>query len=359
MIDSGPSRQDPRHRKKTFCQALGGFTWIGLNAAEAFSGMRLPARRRPASIAPDRVGGGMFEGFRSRTVETSGTRIYLRVGGEGSPVLLLHGYPQTHAMWHRVAPVLARTHTVVCADLRGYGDSGKPPDDPEHRTYAKRAMAQDQVEAMQALGHERFAVVGHDRGGRVAHRMCLDHPDRITRAALLDIVPTRTLFAALTRELALGYYHWLFLAQPAPLPERLIGADPLFYLHWTLSGWGARGLDAYAPEALAEYERCFCDPATIRATCADYRAAASIDLAHDEAERARKIACPLLVLWGLRGLMQRHFDVLATWRERASGPVAGAALACGHFLAEEAPQATTEALSRFLAAQEEPASSTA
>ncbi len=301
----------------------------------------------------------MFEGFAARTIDTSGTRIFLRIAGDGPAVLLLHGYPQTHAMWHRVAPALARSHTVVCADLRGYGDSGKPPDDPEHGTYAKRAMAQDQVEAMQALGHARFAVVGHDRGGRVAHRMCLDHAERITRAAVLDIVPTRTLFAGLTRELALGYYHWLFLAQPAPLPERLIGADPIFYLHWKLSGWGGHGLDIYAPEALAEYQRCFRDPATIHASCADYRAAASIDLAHDEADLARRITCPLLVLWGERGLMQRHFDVLATWRERASGPVAGRALPCGHFLPEEAAEATTAVLAEFLAAQVEPPSSTA
>ena len=301
----------------------------------------------------------MFEGFASRTVDTGGARIFLREAGEGPPVLLLHGYPQTHAMWHRVAPLLARTHRVVCADLRGYGDSAKPPDAPDHHTYAKRTMAQDQVEVMQALGHARFAVVGHDRGGRVAHRMCLDHPERVSRAAVLDMVPTRTLFAALTRPLALAYYHWLFLAQPAPLPERLIGADPIFYLRWTLAGWGAGGLDAYAPAALAEYERCFRDPATIHASCADYRAAASLDLEHDAADLARKIICPLLVLWGERGLMHRHFDVLATWRERASGPVAGMVLPCGHFLAEEAPAATAAALARFLSGQPGASSSTA
>lgn len=289
----------------------------------------------------------MLDGFRPLSVDTAQTRIFLRRKGEGPPLLLLHGYPQTHVMWHRVAPVLAERFTVVCADLRGYGDSGKPPDGPDHAGYAKRAMAQDMVEAMAALGFERFAVAGHDRGGRVTHRMCLDHPGRIARAAVLDIVPTRTVFAATDKAIAGSYYHWFFLSQPAPLPERLIGGDPIFYLHRKLGAWGAGGLAAYAPEALAEYERCFADPAVIHASCEDYRAAAGIDLEHDEADLNARIACPLLVLWGTKGLMERHFDVLATWRERASGSVEGKALPCGHFLPEEQPEATAAELMRF------------
>ncbi|HMR32599.1 MAG TPA: alpha/beta hydrolase [Geminicoccaceae bacterium] len=291
----------------------------------------------------------MLEGFETRSVETSGTRIFLRRAGDGPPLLLLHGYPQTHVMWHRVAPSLAARFTVVCPDLRGYGDSGKPPGGTDHAGYSKRAMARDMVEVMAALGFERFAVAGHDRGGRVTHRMCLDHPRRIERAAVLDIVPTRTIFDATDKAIAGGYYHWFFLSQPAPLPERLIGGDPLFYLHRKLGAWGAAGLSSYAPGALAEYERCFGDPATIHATCEDYRAAATIDLEHDTADQDARIACPLLVLWGEKGLMQRNFDVLATWREKAGASVEGRALPCGHFLPEEQPEATTAELARFFA----------
>jgi haloacetate dehalogenase len=293
----------------------------------------------------------MFEGFAARRVTTSGTEIFLFTGGSGPPLLLLHGYPQTHALWHRVAPALSERFTLVCPDLRGYGDSGKPPSDPEHLAYSKRASALDMVEAMAELGFPRFMVAGHDRGGRVAHRMCLDHPGRVERAAVLDIVPTRTIFRATNQAIATGYYHWFFLIQPEPLPEHLIGADPVFYLHQKLGHWSA-GKDTswVAPEALAEYERCFSDPATIHASCEDYRAAATIDLAHDEADLDRKIACPLLVLWGEHGLMHRHFDVLATWREKAAGPVEGRPLPCGHFLPEEQPEATAQALARFFAA---------
>jgi haloacetate dehalogenase len=291
----------------------------------------------------------MFEGFQTRQVDSAGTSINLRIGGSGPPLLLLHGYPQTHVMWHRVAPSLAGRFTVVCPDLRGYGDSGRPASDPEHRAYSKRASAGDMVEVMAALGHQRFALAGHDRGGRVAHRLALDHPERVTRLAVLDIVPTRTIFRATDQAIATGYFHWFFLIQPGGLPERLIGADPVFYLHWVLGRWGT-GLEAFAPEALAEYERCFKDPAVIHASCEDYRAAASIDLADDEADLERTIACPVLALWGRRGLMERHFDVLATWRERSAGEVVGHALDCGHFLAEERPEATAEALLEFFAA---------
>jgi haloacetate dehalogenase len=266
-------------------------------------------------------------------------------------LLLLHGYPQTHVIWHRIAPALAERFTVVCADLRGYGDSGKPGSAPTHAPYAKRAMAQDLVEAMAALGFDRFMVAGHDRGGRVVHRLCLDHPQRVVLAAVLDIVPTRTLFRATNQALATGYYHWFFLIQPEPLPERLIGGDPMFYLHRKLAQWSAaKNLGWLSPEALAEYERCFADPATIHASCEDYRAAATIDLEHDEADLERRIGCPLLVLWGEQGLMHHHFDVLATWREKCAGPVEGRALPCGHFLPEEQPDATGAELMRFFLA---------
>lgn len=295
----------------------------------------------------------MFEGFETRRVATSGTEIFLRAGGAGPPLLLLHGYPQTHAIWHRVAPDLMQRFTLVCPDLRGYGDSGKPASDLTHAPYAKRAMAQDMVEVMASLGFDRFMVAGHDRGGRVTHRLCLDHPERVARAAVLDIVPTRTIFRATNQAIAMGYYHWFFLSQPEPLPERLIGAEAKFYLHKKLGHWSAAKDTAWvAPEALAEYERCFCDPATIHASCEDYRAAATIDLEHDESDLDARIRCPLLALWGEKGLMHRHFDVLATWREKAGGAVEGRPLPCGHFLPEEQPEATTAELMRFFGADQ-------
>ncbi|MEM7025556.1 MAG: alpha/beta hydrolase [Pseudomonadota bacterium] len=287
----------------------------------------------------------MFEEFDQRDVSTKGTTIRVRMGGSGPPLLLLHGYPQTHAMWHRVAPVLAEHCTVVCADLRGYGDSGKPPSDPAHSVYSKRATAEDMVEVMAGLGFERFMLAGHDRGGRVAHRLALDHAERVERVAVLDIVPTRTIFRATNQAIATGYYHWFFLIQPFDLPERLIGGDPMYYLERKLGAWSG-GLDSFSPEAITEYKRCF-TPAMIHASCEDYRAAASIDLEHDEADLDRKIACPLHVLWGLHGLMERNFDVLATWRERADGPVTGRALDCGHFLPEERPDETASELREF------------
>jgi haloacetate dehalogenase len=289
----------------------------------------------------------MFEGFEIRDVDAGEISIRVRIGGSGPPLLLLHGYPQTHVMWHQVAPVLAERCTVVCADLRGYGDSGKPTSDPEHAVYSKRATADDMVAAMAALGFSRFMLAGHDRGGRVGHRLALDHPERLEAMAVLDIVPTRTVFRATNQSLANAYYHWFFLSQPYDLPERLIGADPIYYLRWKLGAWAA--LEKFAPDALAEYERCFADPAVIHASCEDYRAAASIDLVHDEADLERRIQCPLLALWGTRGVMERHFDVLATWRERAAGPVSGRALGCGHFLAEERPEETAKELLAFFA----------
>lgn len=285
----------------------------------------------------------MFEGFTLTRIETSGATIHLRHGGSGPPLLLLHGHPQTHVMWHRIAPVLARSYTVVCPDLRGYGDSSKPPTAEDHAPYAKRTMAQDQVEVMNALGFERFAVVGHDRGARCAYRLALDHPERVSALAVLDIIPTAEHFRRTDMAFAMGYWHWFFLAQPAPLPERLIAADPdAFYLR--------RGRSMFDPEALAEYRRCFTDPATIHAMCEDYRAGASIDLALDEADRkaGRRIACPVLALWGDRGAMPLWYDVVSVWREWADD-VQGRGIDCGHYLAEEAPEDTLAALEPFLA----------
>lgn len=289
----------------------------------------------------------MFDGFARARIETAEAEINLVYGGSGPPVLLLHGYPQTHAMWHLVAPRLAERFTVVVPDLRGYGDSSKPPGGPDHAGYSKRALAGDQVELMAALGCERFAVVGHDRGGRVAHRLALDHPERVARVAVLDIVPTYAVFARTNKEVALSTYHWFFLSQPFDLPERLIGADPGYFLRWHLRSWSGGEDRFFAPEAVAEYERCFADPASIQATCEDYRAGASIDLVHDEADLGRKLACPLLVLWGAQGKNDRLFDILASWRERAED-VRGRGLPCGHFLAEELPEETARELCSFL-----------
>lgn len=289
----------------------------------------------------------MFEGFKTARIRTTGVDIHLVHGGDGPPLLLLHGFPQTHVCWHKVASGLAKDFTVVIPDLRGYGDSGKPPGGGDHGAYSKRIMAQDQIEVMDALGFERFFVAGHDRGGRVAHRMALDHPGRVLRLAVLDIVATRTIYRAVNKGFATDYYHWFFLIQPEDLPERLIGSDPEFYLRRTLASWGAAS-SIFDDGAMTEYLRCFRDPAAIHGACEDYRAAASIDLVDDEADLARKIECPLLVLWGRRGVMERHFDVLATWRERAR-EVSGEAFDCGHFLPEEVPAETERAMRRFFA----------
>ena len=287
----------------------------------------------------------MFEGFEKKRIKTAGADVNLVQRGDGFPVLLLHGYPQTHACWHKIAPSLAETFTVVCTDLRGYGDSSKPASDAEHLAYSKRAMAQDQVEVMHALGFEKFAVVGHDRGARVAHRLALDYPEEVSHLVLLDIVPTTKAFSSVDQRLATADYHWFFLIQPDELPERLIQADPDFYLQWTLDHWcGTRG--ALTPEALAEYRRAF-DAATIHATCEDYRAGATVDLTHDEADAEKKISCPLLLLWSATGT-GALFDVAAIWQERATARVRGRALDCGHFLAEERPEEVTAELIAFL-----------
>jgi haloacetate dehalogenase len=286
----------------------------------------------------------MFDGFIHQQISTQETTINLVRAGSGYPILLLHGYPQTHVCWHLVAPILAQKFAVVCTDLRGFGDSGKPTGDPEHLTYSKRRMAQDQVEVMQTLGFSKFAVVGHDRGARVAHRMALDHSGKITKLALLDIVPTSLAFAKVDKEMAMAAFNWFFSIQPDELPERLIGAEPAFYLQWCLDHWSGTK-DALEVDAIAEYQRCF-DAAAIRATCEEFRAAATIDLIHDEADKGYKISCPTLLLWSATSMWSRY-DMLEVWRERAE-QVQGVALECGHFLAEEAPERTAAELIRFL-----------
>jgi haloacetate dehalogenase len=283
-----------------------------------------------------------------RFVDAGGVRVRVRTLGSGDPVLLLHGYPETLAMWSRVALLLAERFTVVATDLRGYGASSKPPGTPDHAGYSKRAMALDQVRVMDALGHGRFAVVGHDRGGRVAHRMALDHPHRVRRLAVLDIVPTLHMFEHVDRAMATEYFHWFFLARPAPLPELLIGAEPDAWLESRFRGRHAGGarIDAAAME---DYRRHFRDPAAIHASCEDYRAAASIDLEHDREDRAagRRIQAPLLVLWGSSSYVGRHFDPVEAWGGYA-GNVRGSAIAADHYLAEEAPGETAAKLAAFL-----------
>jgi len=287
----------------------------------------------------------LYPGFESRRIATSGAEIHCIVGGSGPPLLLLHGYPQTHVMWHRIAPRLAERYTVVCSDLRGYGDSSKPGGGTDHAGYSKRAMATDQVEVMRALGFTCFRLAGHDRGARVAHRLCLDHRDAVLRVAMLDISPTRIMYGATDKAFATAYYHWFFLIQPFDLPERLIGADPIYYLHRKLAGWSS-GLQHFDPRALAEYERCFSNPATIHATCEDYRAAATIDLEHDAADANARFDCPLLTLWGTKGVVNRFFDPIADWTSVARD-VIGKPLTSGHFLAEEAPDETLAELQGF------------
>ena len=287
-----------------------------------------------------------YPGFRRQTIATSGTTINVVSGGNGPPLLLLHGYPQTHIEWRKIAPDLARHFTLVMPDLRGYGDSGKPPAGDDHVNYSKRAMALDQVEVMEALGFRQFALVGHDRGARVAHRLALDHPDRVTRLVMMDICPTLHMYSTADREFASAYYHWFFLIQPGPFPETLIGRSVDEVLSQFMGAVMPKGIE---PEAFAEYRRCFDNPATIHATCEDYRAGASIDLTHDEADMTAKIGCPVLVLWGANGLVGRKYDVVSVWRARA-GNVSGKALPGGHWLAEELPEQTLAEIKTFLLA---------
>ena len=286
----------------------------------------------------------LFPGFSNRKVRTSGATINLRMGGHGEPVLLLHGYPQTHAMWHKVAPELARDYSVVCPDLRGYGDSSKPRGLPDHANYSKRAMARDMVEVMEALGHARFHVVGHDRGGRVAHRLARDHGRRVQSLTVLDISPTLKMYQGTNLQFAKAYYHWFFLIQEYPLPERMLQGQVPFYILKRL-GRGKSGLKHFSKEAMAEYVRAFEDPRTIHSTCEDYRASATIDLVHDQKDRSR-LRMPLLALWGRHGVIEALFNCLDDWREVAAD-VRGRALACGHFIPEEKPRELLAELRRF------------
>ena len=284
----------------------------------------------------------MFEGFERIRIEVEGASINAVRRGEGPPVLLLHGSPQTLAMWHLIAPRLAEDFTLIATDLRGYGDSSKPESAPDHGPYSKRTMARDQVQVMRYFGFERFALIGHDRGGRVGYRMALDHPGVVTRLAVLDIVPTWEALHRADAAFGLAYWHWFFLAQPHDLPERLLASEPEKALF-------RGGSEAIAPEAMEEYVRCLRDPEAIRATCEDYRAAATLDYEHDEADRqaGRRMACPLLALWGRKGFLEGHYDVLDVWRGWAE-EVDGRALECGHYIPEEAPEATYAALHAFL-----------
>lgn len=298
----------------------------------------------------------LFSGFDARTFDTGEARIYARIGGSGPPLLMLHGFPQCHVMWHRIAPALAESFTCVIADLRGYGASSVPASMPDHEPNSKRAMARDMVAVMAELGFDQFALAGHDRGGRVGYRMALDHPERVSCLAVLDIVPTHAMWHNFTVKLAMKTYHWLFLAQPEPLPETLIGGAPDYYLDTTIASWTRdRSLAAFDPAALDHYRQLFRDPARIHAACEDYRAGQTIDLAADEADVAagRRIACPVFVLWGDAGIpggtkgQDDDDGPLATWRKWAD-TVDGTAIDAGHFVCEENPQATLAALLPFL-----------
>jgi haloacetate dehalogenase len=277
-----------------------------------------------------------LDGFRLLDVAVGdGLTIRAAVGGQGPPLLLLHGHPQNHVTWRKIAPALAEHFTIVAADLRGYGDSGKPDGGENHIAYAKRTMARDQVALMAALGFPQFGIVGHDRGGRVAHRLALDHPDAVTRLALFDIAPTATMYARTDQEFATRYFWWFFLIQPAPLPERMIGADPEFFLRKHIDGQN-KTPNATEPAAFADYLRCYNDPQMRHAVCEDYRAAATIDLEHDAADADARITAPLLALWGAKGTVGKLYDVLETWRDKATR-VEGRAIDCGHTLQEERP----------------------
>jgi len=292
----------------------------------------------------------VFDGFADHEVSTGRGSVFARVGGDGPPLLLLHGYPQTHLMWHSTAPLLTGGHTVVVADLPGYGASFRPTPTPDHTAHSKRALAADLVEAMAVLGHDRFAVAGHDRGGRVAYRMALDHPDRVRAAAVLDVVPTGEVWARADAAMVLGYWHWAFLAQPAPLPERLIAADPdaFFDLHVRALGLG-RAPGRYPVDLVAAYRALLDDPGTVQAICEDYRAGAGVDRDHDDADRGRRrVECPLLALWSARGALPRFYgDVLDVWRPWAR-QATGQGLDASHFVVEDQPEQVAVLLSDFL-----------
>lgn len=290
----------------------------------------------------------MFEHFTQGRMTVSGPEIAYRIAGQGEPLLLLHGHPQTQAIWHKVAPDLTSQFTVVLADLRGYGDSGKPEPDADHLRYSKREMAQDQLELMAALGFSQFSVIAHDRGARVAHRLALDHPQAVKQLVLMDIAPTLSMYRQTNEAFARAYWHWFFLIRPAPFPEKLITADPAQYLR-SVMGSRSAGMQPFTDEAYADYLRCLQLDGTARGICEDYRASASIDLQHDEEDlnAGRKISCPLLVLWGEKGTVGQCFKPLEEWRKVAKN-VQGEALPCGHYIAEEQPELLLEKMLTFL-----------
>ena len=292
----------------------------------------------------------VLEGFTRTEIETSGARIVTVRGGSGPPLLLLHGNPFTHLSWHRFAPRLAQEFTVVATDLRGYGDSSKPPSQADHANYSFRAMAQDQVEVMAALGFERFMVAGHDRGARVVHRMCLDHPGKVIRASIHDIIPQHHLFNNVTQAWATQAYHWFFMIQPAPMPVRLLSAHPDFFIEKKLAKTD-QGLSFFGKEALEEYKRCFRNPETVRGMCEDYRATATVDLAMDTADftAGKKITCPVQLLWGATGAVGRLHKPAEIWKHYAADIRDAQALPCGHYLSEEAPEETYRAMRDFFA----------
>jgi haloacetate dehalogenase len=289
----------------------------------------------------------LFPGFSTGTAQVNGVEIPYLMAGNGLPLLLLHGFPQNKAIWHRVAPALTRRFTVVIPDLRGYGDASKPVGQSDHSNYSKREMALDQLELMRSLGYGAFSVVGHDRGGRVAHRLAADHPRAVTKLMTLDICPTLAMYEQTSMAFASAYWHWFFLIQAAPLPERLIGADPVFFLTQFMGSRSA-GLSPFSPEAWQEYTRCMSDPACVHAMCEDYRAAATIDGTHDRTDRAagRKLTCPLRVLWGKHGVVERCFKPLDEWHAVAD-IVSGHALECGHYIPEELPEVLIAEIESF------------
>ncbi|MFT5532088.1 MAG: haloacetate dehalogenase [Burkholderiaceae bacterium] len=278
----------------------------------------------------------MLRNFKTAQCEINGITIHCRYGGSGPPLLLLHGFPQTHLIWHKIADRLAEHYTLVMPDLRGYGDSSKPVGEPNHANYSKRVMAKDMVDLMSTLGHTKFRLGAHDRGARVAHRMALDYPQVVHKLMLIDIAPTLTMYDATDQAFATLYYHWFMLIQPAPLPETLIGNSAQFFLEFTLGGWGSHGTDFIDATVMAEYRRCFCNPAAIHAACEDYRASAGIDLEHDRLPG--KIVCPLHLVWGEHGVVGRLFQPLANWQEKCSAAVSGSAFAAGHFIPEQSPE---------------------
>ena len=289
----------------------------------------------------------MFEQFQHQRIAVNGVEINLHHGGVGPPLLLLHGYPQTHAIWERLATQLKQHYCLVMPDLRGYGDSSRPEGLPDHSNYSKRTMAQDLHEVMLALGHDDYFVCGHDRGGRVAHRLALDHPRAVKKLMLLDISPTATMYAGTNQAFATAYFHWFMLIQPKPLPETLIGNNASFLLKKFLGGWGSDGHAFITPAALQEYERCFNRADAIHAACEDYRASASIDLVHDAADAEARIVCPLHIIWGKDGVVGRMFEPIADWEAKCSGAVSGSAYACGHFIPEQMPERLFDDMLRF------------